>query len=89
MSLTPGGRSAPIDFSLGHRACRDQASDAGMAEAIAVRPHAILQAASLQPPLAAEAAIIFRAFSFAGFCHAGRTQQNRKDDKNNCLQAFH
>jgi hypothetical protein len=45
-----------------------------MGQPIAMRAHAILQAASLKPPLAAEPTIIFRAFSFAGFGNAGRTE---------------
>ena len=60
-----------------------------MAQTVTVAAHAILQTSGLKAPLAAEPAIIFRAFSFASLGHAGRTEQNCQNDKRNCMKALH
>jgi hypothetical protein len=81
LSLTAGSRSPAIDFGLGHGAGGDQSSDAGLAQAVAVAAHTILQAPGLEPPLAAKPTIILGAFTFAGLGRAGDANSDGKDDE--------
>jgi hypothetical protein len=88
LGLAAGGRSPAIDFGLGYSAGGDQSSDASLAQAVAVAPHAILQAPGLEPPLAAKPTIILGAFALAGLDRAGDANSNGKDDEQRDLLHF-
>jgi hypothetical protein len=55
-----------VHFSLRYCSGSDQPSDAGVAQTITMAPHAILETARFETPLATETAVIFSTFSLAG-----------------------